>query len=185
LTCINATDALTYLYGGLSRAAVPSNGAASMNMTHYMELLANNQPWNLLIFMAGPIVLAETIAVTELYLLYTRNYDGAVRSLNRICSIAVGVYFLGIVLYLLPSAVIPISSTGAWRGIADIVAVGFYLLAVIPLFGLTLVDLNVIGRNRKPHDKMAIHAGLVGHIAMIFGMMDPAVLGYAGGHGMH
>jgi hypothetical protein len=51
-----------------------------MNMTHYMELLATNQPWNLLIFMAVPIVLAETIAVSELYLLYTHNYDGAVRS---------------------------------------------------------------------------------------------------------
>ena len=29
-----------------------------MNMTHYMELLAVNQPWNLLIFMAIPVVLA-------------------------------------------------------------------------------------------------------------------------------
>jgi|SRR5580704_5682483 hypothetical protein len=162
-----------------------------MNMTHYMELLATNQPWNLLIFMAVPIVLAETIAVTELYLLYTHNYDGAVRKLNRGCSIIVGIYFLGIFFYLLKAAVIPISNAGAWRGAADIIAVGFYLLAVIPLFGLTLVDANVIGRGRKPHDKMAIHAGLValflivGHIAMIFGMMDPAVLGYAGGHGTH
>ena len=161
-----------------------------MNMTHYMELLATNQPWNLLLFMAVPIVLAETIAVTELYLLYAHHYDGAVRSLNRICSIPVGINFLGIFLYLLPSAVIPISTAGAWRGIADVIAVGFYLLAVVPLFGLTLVDLNVIGRNRKPHDKMAIHAGLVamflivGHIAMIFGMLDPAVLGYAGEHSM-
>jgi Family of unknown function (DUF6803) len=161
-----------------------------MNMTHYMELLATNQPWNLLIFMATPIVLAETIAVTELYLLYTRNYDGPVRSLNRLCSIVVGIYFLGIFFYLLKAAVIPISNAGAWRGIADVIAVGFYLLAVVPLFGLTLVDLNVIGRDRKPHDKMAIHATLVavflivGHIAMIFGMMDPAVLGYAAGpHG--
>ncbi len=156
-----------------------------------MELLATNQPWNLLIFMAVPIVLAETIAVTELYLLYTHNYDGAVRKLNRGCSIIVGIYFLGIFFYLLKAAVIPISNAGAWRGAADIIAVGFYLLAVIPLFGLTLVDANVIGRGRKPHDKMAIHAGLValflivGHIAMIFGMMDPAVLGYAGGHGTH
>jgi len=141
--------------------------------------------------MAVPIVLAETIAVTELYLLYTHNYDGAVRKLNRGCSIIVGIYFLGIFFYLLKAAVIPISNAGAWRGAADIIAVGFYLLAVIPLFGLTLVDANVIGRGRKPHDKMAIHAGLValflivGHIAMIFGMMDPAVLGYAGGHGTH
>jgi Family of unknown function (DUF6803) len=162
----------------------------SMNMTHYMELLATNQPWNLLIFMAVPIVLAETIAVTELYLLYTRHYDGAVRSLNRWCSIVVGLYFLGIFLYLLANTVVPISRAGEWRGIADLIAVGFYLLAVVPLFGLTLVDLNILGRNRKPHDKMAIHAGLValflivGHIAMIFGMMDPAVLGY-GGHATH
>jgi hypothetical protein len=156
-----------------------------------MELLATNQPWNLLIFMAVPIVLAETIAVTELYLLYTRNYDGGVRALNRSCSILVGIYFLGIFFYLLQSAVVPISNARAWRGVADIVAVGFYLLAVVPLFGLALVDLNVLGRGRKPHDKMAIHAALValflivGHIAMIFGMMDPTVLGYAGGHGTH
>jgi hypothetical protein len=38
-----------------------------MNMTHYMELLAANQPWNLIIFMAIPIVLAETIALHSLY----------------------------------------------------------------------------------------------------------------------
>jgi hypothetical protein len=111
--------------------------------------------------------------------------------LNRICSIVVGIYFLAIFFYLLYSAVIPISSAGAWRGIADFIAVGFYLLSVVPLFGLTLVDLNLIARDRKPHDKMAIHATLVaaflivGHIAMIFGMMDPAVLGYAAGHGTH
>ena len=44
-----------------------------MNMTHYMELLAVNQPWNLIIFMAIPVILAETLAITELYLLFTRN----------------------------------------------------------------------------------------------------------------
>jgi hypothetical protein len=153
-----------------------------MNMTHYMELLASNQPWNLLIFMAVPLVLAETIAVTELYILYTRNYDGAVRSLNRFCSIAVGIYFSGVFVYLIKSAVIPISTGGNWRGIADVIAVSFYLLGVVPLLGLTLVDLNLIGRGRDAHGRMAIHAGfvalflIVGHIAMIFGMMDPAVL---------
>ena len=154
-----------------------------MNMTHYMELLATNQPWHLLIFMAAPIVLAETIAVTELYILYTRDYDGPVRALNRVCSIVVGLYFVGIFFYLINTAVIPITASGSWRGIADVIAVSFYLLGVVPLLGLTLVDLNVIGRERDAHGKMAIHAGfvalflIVGHIAMIFGMLDPAVLG--------
>jgi hypothetical protein len=157
-----------------------------MSMTHYMELLATNQPWNLLIFMAVPIVLAETIAVTELYILYTRNYDGAVRALNRACSIAVGLYFTAIFIYLVFTAAIPLTQNGAWRGIGDVIAVGFYLLGIVPLLGLTLVDLNIIGRDRTPHGKMAIHAGfvalflIVGHIAMIFGMLDPAVLYFSG-----
>ena len=157
-----------------------------MNMTHYMELLSVNQPWNLLIFMAVPIVLAETIAVTELYILYTRDYKGPVRMLNRACSIVVGIYFTGIFLYLLKNAVWPLTAGGGWRGVADVIAVGFYLLGIVPLLGLTLVDLKVIGRARGDHARMAYHAGfvalflIVGHIAMIFGMLDPAVLYFTG-----
>ena len=162
-----------------------------MNMTHYMELLSVNQPWNLLIFMATPIVLAETIAVTELYILYTRDYKGPVRALNRFCSIVVGLYFTGVFLYLLTNAVVPITAGGAWRGPGDMIAVGFYLLGIVPLLGLTLVDLNVIGRERTLHGKMAIHAWfvalflIVGHIAMIFGMLDPAVLYFTGATHSH
>ena len=48
-----------------------------MNMTHYMQLLADNQPWNLLIFMVVPVVLAETVAVTELFVLFRRAGSGA------------------------------------------------------------------------------------------------------------
>jgi hypothetical protein len=86
-----------------------------MNMTHYMELLSVNQPWNLLIFMAVPIVLAETIAVTELYILYTREYKGSVRALNRACSIVVGIYFTGVLFYFwhLPSSRSPRPAPGA------------------------------------------------------------------------
>ena len=72
-----------------------------MNMTHYMELLATNQPWNLIIFMAIPVVLAETVAITELYILYTRKLHGWVRNLNRVAGIVVGLYFIGIIAYLL------------------------------------------------------------------------------------
>ena len=72
-----------------------------MNMTHYMELLATNQPWNLLIFMAVPIILAETLAITELYLLFTRNFQGWVHNLNRAVGIIVGLYFIGVIIYLL------------------------------------------------------------------------------------
>lgn len=153
-----------------------------MNMTHYMELLAVNQPWNLLIYMAVPVVLAETVAITELYLLYTRNYDGSVRTLNRAASILVGLYFTGVFVYLLFNAVMPITKAGAWRGPADIIAVFSYLAGIVPLAGIALIDLKLIGANRDEHSRMGLHAALVGlflivaHIAMIFGMLDPGVM---------
>jgi hypothetical protein len=55
-----------------------------------MELLAANQPWNLFLFMAVPVILAETVAITELYLLFTRKMAGPVRTLSRAAGIIGG-----------------------------------------------------------------------------------------------
>ena len=166
-----------------------------MNMTHYMELLAVNQPWNLLLYMAVPVILAETVAISELYLLYTREYGGPVRTVNKIASIMAGVIFAGIFVYLIFNAVVPITKAGAWRGPADVIAVATYLACVVPLGGIALIDLGLIGKGLNDHSRMGLHAGfvalflVVAHIAMIFGMMDPAVLGGSsgggGGHGAH
>ena len=94
-----------------------------MSMTHYMELLMINSPWNLLIFMALPVILAETIAITELVILYRREPQPGVEALNRICGIAAGVVFLGIALYLIPTVVIPVTQAGEWRTWIDWLAV--------------------------------------------------------------
>jgi hypothetical protein len=155
-------------------------------MTHYMGLLVANQPWNLIMFMAIPVILAETLAVTELAILFTKNLTGAVRTVNRIAGIIVGFYFLGVFIYLWLNAVIPISAGGQWRGVADFIAVGFYLLGVVPLLGISLLEVHAIARKRDALGKLKLHATFVGmflivaHIAMIFGMMNPAVLGYTG-----
>jgi hypothetical protein len=163
-----------------------------MQMTHYMELLATNQPWNLLMFMAVPVVLAETVAITELYILYTRRLDNAAGTLNRTASILGGLYFVGVFLYLFSNAVIPLTSGGGWRGPADVIAVGAYLSGIVPLLGLALVDLRVIGGSWPDARRLMLHAGLVGlflvvaHVAMIFGMLDPAELSRAVlPHGSH
>ena len=153
-----------------------------MNMTHYMELLAVNQPWNLLLFMAVPVVLAETVAISELWLLWSRVYQGPVRTLNRAASILGGVYFLGVFLYLATTAVVPLTSGGGWRGPADVIAVLAYLAGVVPLGAIALIDLGVLAKGRDEHAKMGLHAAFVGvflvvaHVAMIFGMMDPTLL---------
>ena len=154
-----------------------------MIMTHYMELLAANQPWNLILFMAIPIILAETVVITEFYVLYTKRFDGLVRFVNRWASILVGIYFLLIFLYLMATAALPLSLGGGWRGWIDMAAVGFYLAGVVPLFGLTLLEVGVIARDRTPEQRLMIHASFValflvlGHVAMVFGMLDPTLGG--------
>ena len=155
-----------------------------MLMTHYMELLASNQPWNLLIFMALPVVLAETVAITELYILYTRKFDTWVRQVNRIASILVGITFVGIIAYLIFTAVIPITSAGAWRTWIDVVAVSTYLIGGVPMVLLALQELGLIHRAESEERRLARHATYVAvflvfaHIAMVAGMMDPCILGY-------
>ena len=132
-----------------------------MNMTHYMELLASNQPWNLLIFMALPVVLAETVAITELYILYTRKFDTWVRQLNRIAGILVGLTFVGIISYLLVNAVIPITRAGEWRTIIDLVAVLTYLIGGIPMILIALQDLGLIYKADSEERRLARHATYV------------------------
>jgi hypothetical protein len=154
-----------------------------MSMTHYMELLATNQPWNLILFMAIPVVLAETVAITELYVLFTRRVDGTARRINRYAGIVVGVYFIGVIAYLVPNAVVPITRAGEWRTAIDVVAVSSYLLAGIPLILIALQDLNLTGRSMPAARRLAYHAGYVAgflvlaHVAMVFGMLDPSILG--------
>jgi hypothetical protein len=157
-----------------------------MNMTHYMELLATNQPWNLILFMAIPVVLAETVAITELYILYTRKLHGWVRDLNRIAGIIVGLYFIGIIVYLLLNAVMPITKAGEWRTVIDVVAVSTYLIGGIPMVLIAMQDLGIIHKGASEEKKLGYHAICVAvflifaHIAMIAGMTDPALLGYQG-----
>ena len=157
--------------------------AMSMNMTHYMELLAVNQPRNLLIFMAVPVILAETLAITELVILFRRAATPSwVRTTSRVAGLLAGPVMLAIFLHLMLNAVIPLTMSGGWRGPADVIAVGFYLSGVIPLVGITLVELGFLGTDAetalKWHASFIAIFLVVAHVAMIFGMLDPSVLGY-------
>jgi hypothetical protein len=151
-------------------------------MTHYMELLATNQPWNLILFMAIPVILAETLAITELIILFNRNLTGGTRLVSKIAGIIAGFYFSGIFIYLFIRAVIPLTVSGGWRGPFDIISVGFYLSGIIPFAGMALLELGIIGKNRDEISRLRLHTILVGiflvvaHIAMIFGMLDPSLL---------
>ncbi|MBP2625459.1 MAG: hypothetical protein H6Q68_170 [Firmicutes bacterium] len=82
-----------------------------------------------------------------------------------------------------------------WRGIADILAVESYLSGVIPLFGIALLEFGVIGKGKTDDEKMKLHFIIltvflvVAHVAMVFGMVDPTIMGWnpnvGGGHMQH
>ncbi|XVX22191.1 DUF6803 family protein [Actinomycetota bacterium] len=152
-----------------------------MPSTHYMGLLAASQPWNLLLFMALPVVLAETLAITEIALLFGPK-PAWVRTLNRVAGLLAGPVMLGILLHLIRYAVAPLTVNGGWRGPADVIAVLAYLAGAVPMMGITLVELGLLGDDER--SRWRLHAVfvaaflVVAHIAMIFGMLDPSVMGW-------
>ena len=156
------------------------------NATHYMELLTKSQPWQLIIFMAIPVICAETLAITEFIILYTRNTSRIAKQVSKITGIFAGVYFTGIFVYLFINAVIPLTATGGWRGPFDVIAVGFYLSGVIPFLGLFLMDTKIIAKKKDEAARLKLHAIfvsvflVVAHIAMIFGMLNPTLLSTKG-----
>lgn len=153
-----------------------------MNMTHYMSLLASNQPWNLLIFMAVPVICAETLTITEFFIIFNRIKQGGLRTLNKFVGIFDGFYFTGIFIYLFITAVIPLTRTGGWHTWIDVLAVGFYLSGVVFLLPIALMELGIIFKNKTSDEKMKIHFILVGgflvvaHVAMILGMVNPEII---------
>lgn len=60
----------------------------------------------------------------------------------------------------------------------------------MPLMGITLIELGILGRG-SARARMRLHATFVGaflfvaHIAMIFGMLDPTLLGWDPADTMH
>lgn len=90
-----------------------------------------------------------------------------------------GVYFLGVFTYLMMNAVVPITAAGEWRGLSDMIAVGAYLLGVIPLAGIALIDSRLVLRTStedvrlKSHVLMVAVFLVVAYVAMIFGMLTP------------
>ena len=153
-----------------------------MSMTHYMSLLASNQPWNLIIFMAIPVICAETLTISEFFIIFNRDQKGGLRTLNKVVGIFDGFYFTGIFIYLFFTAVIPLTSTGGWHTWVDVLAVGFYLSGVVFLLPIALMELGIMFKNKTAEEKMKIHFILVGgflvvaHIAMIFGMVNPEII---------
>jgi hypothetical protein len=166
-------------------------GEPMEGMTHYMGLLAANQPWHLLIFMAAfflglySVVFAEGIILLAGYGVAHPVVSQTAKTVYRFAAIAAGIYTAGAFGYLVRWAFWPLSANDGWRGIADIFAVGGYLISAIlvVILGMQQAAGRPITKKTLVATAIVIGATLVvAHVAMVLGMMDPAVLGYAGAH---
>ena len=156
-------------------------------MTHSMELLSLNQPYNLILYMVIPMGLAELLVAMEFFTMYHMDSDknAGFKAINKFVGIVLGVYFTALVIYFLAK----IYPSIKWRGYADVIAIYSYLIGVIPLLGIALLELNLIYKNASEKAKLKLHFCLliffliVGHVAMIFGMVDPTITGYKAENG--
>ena len=148
-----------------------------MYMTHYMELLTTTS--NLLVFMALPVVLAETAAITELVILFSKKSSKTISFVNKLSCILGAAVFLLIDLYIFREVIIPLSENSGWYGLIDKIAVGFYVLGGIIMIALGVVSLNFFGEFLGRRLQGGIRVGLlaaflvISHVAMIAGMADP------------
>ena len=156
-------------------------------MTHYMELLSLNQPYNLILFMVIPVGLTELLVAMEFLTMYHMDSgkNAGFKAVGKFAGIVLGVYFTALVIYFMAK----IYPSIKWRGYADIIAVYSYLISVIPLLGIALLELNLIYKNASEKAKLKLHfcllifALIVAHVAMIFGMVDPTITGYKAENG--
>ena len=152
-------------------------------MTHYMELLSLDQPYNLILYMVIPMGLAELLVAMEFFTMYHMDSgkNAGFKAVSKFVGIVLGVYFTALVIYFLAK----IYPTIKWRGYADVIAIYSYLIGVIPLLGIALLELNLIYKKAKLklHFCLLIFFLIVGHVAMIFGMVDPTITGYKAENG--
>lgn len=152
-----------------------------MLMTQYMSLLMANSPYNLIFFMVVPMVIAETIAITEIILLFSSKPLLKVHSLNSICTFISGIVMLVLVFLFIKELVLPANEQNLWKGWIDYASALLFMVAVVPLVLMSLLQINLIFRKANKRTKMAVKIVLLSiylvtsHAAMVFGMLDPAL----------
>lgn len=146
-----------------------------------MSLLMANSPYNLIFFMVVPMVIAETIAITEIVLLFSSKPLLKVHSLNSICTFISGIVMLVLGFLFIKELVLPANEQNLWKGWIDYASALLFMVAVVPLVLMSLLQINLIFRKANKRTKMAVKIVLLSiylvtsHAAMVFGMLDPAL----------
>lgn len=158
-----------------------------MNMTAYMALLADKQPWNLIAFMAAPMILAESLVVAEFFLidcLGDPDRQGRAKRIalfSKITGLILAAYYLALVLAF-PFGMLDEIKMQSW---IDTTATAAFVLAVVPAFAVAFTGLNVTRKTLTRHVLSLVAYLVLAHVAMIFGMLDPLPGAGHAHHPMH
>lgn len=117
-----------------------------MLMTQYMSLLMANSPYNLILFMVVPMVIAETIAISEIVLLFSSKPLLKVQGLNSICTFISGIVMLILGVLFVKDLVLVANEKHLWNGWIDYASALCFMVAVIPLVLMSLLQVNLILR---------------------------------------
>lgn len=177
-------------------------GAPPAGMTHYAALVMGNQPYGNLAFMAAPFLLVYSVVLSGHAITRARyrldDHRRGIRSpsdhaadvdtdrtriwrlrgFQRAAGILAGLYFIGVVAYLLPRAIIPLVSSSGFYGWADLIAVAAYALAGCAGGWLYAIETGIVAGDDNTRSRTVDVVLVTAHVAMVFGMLAPWVLGY-------
>lgn len=150
-------------------------------MTQYMHLLMENAPYNLIYYMVIPMVIAETIAITEILKFYKEKDSRVVNSLNKLSSVLGGVAMLVLGTLYAVHVLTPAIKQHSFLGWVDSVSSYLFVASALPLILITLLVLGRICRKSSEHKKQGVKIVFLSlylflsHSAMALGMLDPAI----------
>lgn len=150
-------------------------------MTQYMHLLMGNAPYNLIYYMVIPMVIAETIAITEILKFYKEKDSRVVNSLNKLSSVLGGFAMLVLGTLYAVHVLTPAIKQHSFLGWVDSVSSYLFVASALPLILITLLELGRICRKSSEHKKHGVKIVflslylVLSHGAMALGMLDPAI----------
>lgn len=141
-------------------------------MTQLLELLSRGGPESLLLYFGIPLTFATIAAATELYVLYRKETQGPMKTVNSVAGwIAAG--WFGWVAWEL---VTRFWLKDQWRSPVDFTSMTAYICCFLPLLGMAITDLPWVKVRKRPERRLLIHAGFSSlFVVLLFVSMTTAM----------
>ena len=147
--------------------------------THLLCAVRSAQPLTPLLLVALPLLVVVAVIATNQAILFSGPQAPRwARPLSRLASLSVGPVMVGLGAFTTAHVVVPHLKSGAWLGVADVTSTFGYLLLVGPAAVVTMVELRLLGADRRRARQLngvaAIAGLLLGIVVVTAGSMSTA-----------